>query len=67
MSKRARQEKLGIKVCARHVKTYMDTLGYNLWHYEADRRYKKGERQTQCPDCQLWFFPDELGPKEASK
>lgn len=32
-------------------------IPYLAWHYEADRRYRRGERQLCCSVCELWFFP----------
>ena len=31
----------------------------------ADARLKRGMRQTQCPDCLRWWWPDEMGKKPA--
>lgn len=28
-------------------------------HADAERRLKRGEQQEQCPNCRLWFWPDE--------
>lgn len=27
---------------------------------KAARRLAKGERQKQCPKCQLWWWPNEM-------
>ncbi len=32
---------------------------YLQWHYDSERRFKRGERQRQCPACSLWFWADE--------
>lgn len=32
---------------------------YLQWHYDSERRFKRGERQRQCPSCGLWFWADE--------
>jgi len=40
--------------CERHSKK---VLGYLNWFSWAERQIKK---QTQCLDCGLWFFPDEM-------
>lgn len=29
-------------------------------HEDAQRRLKRGERQTQCRGCRLWFWADEM-------
>lgn len=37
-----------------------DKRGYIQWHEWAEKQTKKGIKQTQCPQCHLWFFPEEL-------
>lgn len=32
----------------------------------AMARIEKGERQKQCRDCRYWFFPEEMGNKNAT-
>lgn len=32
--------------------------GYIAWHVEAERRYKKGQRQKRCKHG-YWLFSDE--------
>ena len=34
--------------------------GYVDWHNWAEAQYKAGIRQTRCPQCQLWNFPQEM-------
>jgi hypothetical protein len=34
--------------------------GYVAWHIWAEAHYKAGIRQTRCPQCQLWNFPQEM-------
>lgn len=51
--------------CEHHIET-MPT-GYIQFHKEANRRYHAGERQSQCPVCQLWLFPDEMNTNENNK
>lgn len=38
--------------------------GYVQWHEWADAQYEGGLRQTQCPICNLWRFPQELSTRE---
>ncbi len=33
-----------------------ENLGYLNWHYDAERRQKKGEEQKKCPVCKLWIW-----------
>jgi hypothetical protein len=33
-------------------------LGYMDWHYDAERRHKRGERQRYCGVCKRWVWPD---------
>lgn len=33
--------------------------GYSEWHEWAEIQYKGGLRQTLCPVCARWFFPQE--------
>lgn len=35
-------------------------LPYVAWHEWAEDMNSKGIRQTQCPVCKLWLFPEEL-------
>ncbi|MGN6206038.1 hypothetical protein [Humibacter sp.] len=44
------------KPCAHHP----TPLPYLAASFDADERIARGEAQTQCPDCGLWFWPDEL-------
>lgn len=34
--------------------------GYISWHRWAEAQYKGGLRQSQCPVCGLWAFPQEM-------
>ncbi len=47
-----------VAACYYHTRS---TLGYIAWHRWAERRARKGDKQTQCPDCKLWLFPEEWG------
>lgn len=38
--------------------------GYLDWHAWADVQAKAGLRQTQCPDCSRWRFPQQLSTQE---
>lgn len=38
----------------------LSKMGYVAAHNEAERRLKKGQKQTRCNVCKLWFFKDEL-------
>lgn len=40
--------------------------GYNDWHEWAGVQHRGGLRQTRCPDCGRWQFPQEMGPHMAS-
>lgn len=33
--------------------------GYIAWHEWAEAQRKAGKKQTQCPKCKLWLFPQE--------
>lgn len=37
-----------------------DDLGYQGWHQDADKRYRKGQRQLFCTVC--WRWPEFVGP-----
>ncbi len=37
----------------------MPRLPYLSWHADAERRYRRGERQGYCLTCRLWRWPDE--------
>lgn len=39
------------------------TLGYVAAHEDAERRMKRGEKQTQCPVCKRWLWKHEMGEK----
>lgn len=36
-----------------------DDLGYVQAHIDAERRLKRGERQSQCPRCGAWLWRHE--------
>lgn len=38
-----------------------DGLGYLAWHYDAERRYRRGQRQVYCTACRKWRWPDHVG------
>ncbi len=46
--------------CSKH-KSIVSELGYIQSAEEAERRIGEGQVQKQCPDCKLYFFPDEYG------
>ena len=33
-------------------------LGYSDAHTDAERRMALGQKQLQCEDCGLWYWPD---------
>jgi len=35
-------------------------LSYLAWQAYAEKRTKKGDKQTQCETCKRWYFKDEL-------
>lgn len=35
-------------------------LPYIAAHADAERRAKKGQTQSQCPECGLWRWPGEF-------
>jgi hypothetical protein len=41
--------------------------GYVAWHEWAEAQYAHGLKQTQCPCCKLWFFPQESHAHSASE
>lgn len=41
------------------AKSYMDKLGYVATSEEAERRMKKGHKQTYCSVCLLCRWPEE--------
>lgn len=48
--------------CSWHdVKSW--TLGYIQWHHWADEQEKAGKKQSQCPTCGLWLYPEEMGER----
>jgi len=34
--------------------------GYRQWHEWAEVQYKAGLRQTMCPGCKKFMFPQEV-------
>jgi hypothetical protein len=46
-----------IEVCKTHK---VKKLGMLEWYADVERRVKNKQKQTQCPKCKLWFWPDEL-------
>lgn len=38
-----------------------DNLSYTHFHYDAEERGARGERQRQCTMCGLWHWPHEWG------
>ena len=41
--------------------------GYNEWHEWAKVQCKAGLRQSQCPTCNRWYFPQEKHNCEAQR
>ncbi len=39
------------------------SINYLGWHFEAERRHDRGERQTYCLKCRRWFFSKWLADK----
>ncbi len=35
-----------------------DALGYLHWHEYAERKHRKGMRQSYCEACGKWRWPD---------
>ena len=35
-------------------------LSYGAWMAWVDKLHNKGIRQTQCPICTRWLFPEEI-------
>ncbi len=46
--------------CAHHTPVDKDPYTFLIWAKAQDR---KGIKQTQCADCSLWFYPQEVGKK----
>jgi hypothetical protein len=44
--------------CAHHVEVKQ---GYLAWHQWAEEQDARGVVQTQCPVCERWLFPEEMG------
>lgn len=61
---RIRKGSIGACVWHRH-----SPLGYMEWHENARARARRGEKQIRCPECRLYFWPDEYGtrPKDYPK
>jgi hypothetical protein len=38
--------------------------GYLDWHAWAEVQHKAGLRQSQCCDCSLWRYPQEMSTQE---
>lgn len=45
--------------CKRH-KLKSKELSYMAWFKYADEQTKKGLKQTKCPICKRYYFPDEF-------
>ena len=46
------------EMCKRH-KPMNGILGYIAWHDWAEKKFKRGAKQTQCPKCGHWLFKCE--------
>ena len=40
-------------------------LGYLEWYYYCEASEKAGYKQTQCPTCKRWLWPDEIGTEQS--
>lgn len=50
-----------IKITEKPCKTHKaPNLSYIDWIAYAERRYKKGDKQTRCKVCGRLYFKDEL-------
>ena len=49
--------------CGHHTR---DQLSFLRAFQDAEQRLAKGEKQTQCPECHLWLWPEEMGVKPPS-
>lgn len=38
-----------------------DSMGYNQFVDDAERRTAAGQEQKQCHVCGYWFWPDQFG------
>jgi len=45
--------------CKEHQKV-KQKRSYTAWHARAADSYRKGERQRQCSECNLWFWSWEM-------
>lgn len=41
-------------------RSHKDNLPYLQWNYWAEEQELKGKKQKQCPNCNLWFFREEM-------
>ncbi len=46
-----------LKICPSHKPLYLNRLD---WELEAEKRFRKGMKQKQCPICKRWLWKDEL-------
>lgn len=44
--------------CDSHKNTHFEYLAA---HWDAARRIKRGEKQTQCSKCGYWYWGDKKG------
>lgn len=48
-----------------HCSSHVDhDMGYAEWFEYCDRMAKKKIKQTQCPKCELWIWPDHWKVKK---
>lgn len=51
--------RLGIEIYRAKCSHKLSDKSYSQWHEWAEKQYKAGKRQKQCPNCKLWLWPSE--------